>query len=293
MLVGRTTSSIGTISGGSLAIRSSPSTTSVSFANAFRLSFDCAFATLRSNRLTSFRLVCRTAPGEVVASMRGVPEVQVAHPRELRIAWRYGPAPCPVDRLPRLQPRSRGPTGHGEAGHQPLDVPFERARQCLVEIVDAEDQASIGRGEGAEIGQVGVAAELDLQAGPGRAGQVGRHRGRSPAEEGERRHQHPPITDGTSSCTRGSALLFHQLDRISPIGGRLPFGVLRARHARAYRLTGRLALGRDEVRQRPRGRVVVSLAARGSRGPLGGLGLRHRDAPFSAGKLQECCRVRA
>jgi hypothetical protein len=42
-----TTSSIGTISGGSLAILGSPSTISVSFAKALRLSFDCAFATLR------------------------------------------------------------------------------------------------------------------------------------------------------------------------------------------------------------------------------------------------------
>ena len=52
------TSSIGTMSGGSLAILGSPSTISVSFANALRLSFDRAFATLRSNRFRCFPLPC-------------------------------------------------------------------------------------------------------------------------------------------------------------------------------------------------------------------------------------------
>ena len=49
-------SEIGTISGGSLTIRGSPSTTRVSFLNAARLSFVRAFATLRSARLTTFPL---------------------------------------------------------------------------------------------------------------------------------------------------------------------------------------------------------------------------------------------
>ena len=45
-------SSIGTMTGGSLAMRGSPSTTSVSFANALRLVFAFAFATFRSWRLS-------------------------------------------------------------------------------------------------------------------------------------------------------------------------------------------------------------------------------------------------
>ena len=52
------TFSIGTISGGSLAILGSPSTIAVSFANARRLSFDRALARLRSNRFSCFALAC-------------------------------------------------------------------------------------------------------------------------------------------------------------------------------------------------------------------------------------------
>ena len=49
-------SEIGTISGGSLTIRGSPSTIRVSFLNAARLSLVRAFASLRSARLTTFEL---------------------------------------------------------------------------------------------------------------------------------------------------------------------------------------------------------------------------------------------
>ncbi len=52
------TSSIGTISGGSLTIRGSPSTTSVSFENARMLSFERALAKFFSKRLTCFPLPC-------------------------------------------------------------------------------------------------------------------------------------------------------------------------------------------------------------------------------------------
>jgi hypothetical protein len=34
--------------------------------------------------------------------------------------------------------------GHDQAGGQPLDVPFEGARQGLVEVVEVEDQAALG-----------------------------------------------------------------------------------------------------------------------------------------------------
>jgi hypothetical protein len=36
------------------------------------------------------------------------------------------------------------PGGDGEAGRQPLEVPLERGRQGLVEVVDVEDQAPVG-----------------------------------------------------------------------------------------------------------------------------------------------------
>src|SRR5262249_61341785 len=48
--------------------------------------------------------------------------------------------------------------GDGEARRQPLDVPFERPGQRLVEVVDVEDKFSIGGSEDPEVGEIGVAA---------------------------------------------------------------------------------------------------------------------------------------
>ena len=56
--------------------------------------------------------------------------------------------------------------GDGTAGDEALEVPLERTRQRLVEVVDAEHEPPVGRREPAEVGEVGVAAELHLQAGP-------------------------------------------------------------------------------------------------------------------------------
>ena len=128
----------------------------------------------------------------------------------------------PVDRLPLLGVEAAIPAGDGEAGHQPLDVPLERARQRLVEVVDAEHQPPVGRGEGTEVGQMRIAAELHVQPGPRRAGQIGRHRVGRAAEERERRHQHPPVADRHQLGHPRGGLLLQQLDRITPIGRPAP-----------------------------------------------------------------------
>ena len=71
---------------------------------------------------------------------------------------------CGVDRRSRVGVEAAIGACDGEAGYEALDVPLERARQRLVEVVDAEDQALIGRGERAEVGQVRVAAELYVES---------------------------------------------------------------------------------------------------------------------------------
>ena len=59
------------MSGGSLTILGSPSTISVSFANALRLSFDRALATLRSKRFRCFPVACPAASAAISStSMR-------------------------------------------------------------------------------------------------------------------------------------------------------------------------------------------------------------------------------
>ena len=64
------------------------------------------------------------------------------------------------------------PPGDDEAGGQPLEVELERAAERLVEVVDVEQQVAFGRREQAEVDEVRVAAELDLDA-RARAGRRG------------------------------------------------------------------------------------------------------------------------
>jgi len=58
-------------------------------------------------------------------------------------------------------------SGEDEAYGEALDVPLEWAANGLVEVVDVEDEAAIGRGEGSEVADVRVAAELGEDAGVG------------------------------------------------------------------------------------------------------------------------------
>jgi hypothetical protein len=98
--------------------------------------------------------------------------------------------------------------GDGEAGRYPLQVVLERPRQGLVEVVEVEQQPPFGRGEGPEVRQVRVAAQLHVQAGRGGAGQVGGHDlGRAPVE-GEWRDQHPAVPDRDQVGLTGGLLLF-------------------------------------------------------------------------------------
>ena len=55
--------------------------------------------------------------------------------------------------------------GDLKAGGEALDVPLPWPREGLVEVVDVHDQAAIGRGEDAEVREVGIAAGLDPQPG--------------------------------------------------------------------------------------------------------------------------------
>ncbi len=57
--------------------------------------------------------------------------------------------------------------GEDEAGGHALEVPLEGTADGLVEVVDVEDEAAVGRGEGAEVAHVRVAAELGDDAGVG------------------------------------------------------------------------------------------------------------------------------
>ena len=143
-------SSTGSISGGSLMMRGSPSTTCVSFENACMLSRVRALARLRLDRLHPLRLELRCAAARARRRRRGgrtrPPGWASSRTRRMRLAvlahaWRGRPRSHCCGREAVVA------AGHDQAGRQPLDVPLPRPRQRLVEVVDVEHQPALGRGE--------------------------------------------------------------------------------------------------------------------------------------------------
>ena len=116
---------------------------------------------------------------------------------------------------------------------QPLDVPLEGADERLIEVVHVEEQVALRRGEEAEVGEVRVAAELDLQAAVAGGRQIGRHGQRGAAVEGRRRDRHPAVPDGDQLRDAGRRLLGDEVDRIGLTVARLPGAMVRQGESRA------------------------------------------------------------
>ena len=133
------------------------------------------------------------------------------------------------------------PRSEREARREPLDIPFPRARQRLVEIVDVEDLPPFRGGEAAEVHEVAIAAGLHADARVRRAGKVGGHVERRAPIERERRHRHAPAADRDQLGDPPLARRDHQVDRIRSVTRCLPLAVLIARHAIAQRFAGGIA----------------------------------------------------
>ena len=56
-------------------------------------------------------------------------------------------------------------SGDLQTGRKPLHIPLERADGGFVEIIDVEDQITLGRRKATEVRQVRVAAQLDIESG--------------------------------------------------------------------------------------------------------------------------------
>ncbi len=90
-----------------------------------------------------------------------------------------------------------------DAGGEALEVVLEGAMDGLIEVIDVEDERSVRggggggnrAGEGPEIGDVSVAADLGKDAGVGVAGEVGGHDGDGATEEAEGRDGHALVLD--------------------------------------------------------------------------------------------------
>ena len=115
--------------------------------------------------------------------------------------------------------------GDGDAGGEAGDVPLERSRDRLVEVVDVEHEVAFGRREAAEVEQVGVAAQLHAQPGD-RAPMRGRPPSRRPTRGGRRRTTGPSARTGSAPAPGcGSTFAGDQdVERRPPIGGRRPRG---------------------------------------------------------------------
>ena len=207
----------------------------------------------RSRRSRWRRFIClpEAAAPEALADARDVearvPDVDVPHLREARHRLAVLAHRRRHDRAAIGIVEAAIPARDREARGEPLHVPLERPRQRLVEVVDAEDEPPIGRGEDAEVREVRVAAELRVQARPRPVREVGRHQVGGAAEEGERRREHPPVPDRAELGKSRLRLLLEEIDRVTAHRRRLPLPVRRARHAPARGLATGGALGRREM----------------------------------------------
>ncbi len=90
-----------------------------------------------------------------------VPRVQGRHARGLADAVPVLADPVADDVLALGRSEPPFATEDFEAGRQPLDIPLPRSWERLVEVVDIEEHAPLGRAEQPEVGQVSVSAQLD------------------------------------------------------------------------------------------------------------------------------------
>ncbi len=159
--------------------------------------------------------------GHVVDRHVRVPDRERPHPGRApdRAAVRRGAA---RGRAALGRGEAVGPPGEHEAGGEALEVPLERARQRLVEVVDVEQERALRRGEHPEVHEVGVAAELHRQRRPRQRGQVHRHHGGGAAEEGERRREHPPVAEGDEVREPAGVLRLEDVDRAPAVGRGAP-----------------------------------------------------------------------
>ena len=116
-----------------------------------------------------------------------------------------------------------------KAGRQTLEVPLPGSRERLVQVVDIEDGPAFGRGENAEVAEMGVATRLHAHAGGRQARQVHGHGQGRPAVIRERRCHHAPMTKRNQLGDAPLVALLHQLHGIGATGRRLPNGMCAVR----------------------------------------------------------------
>ncbi len=233
-----------------------------------------AFARVRSARLTAFPVNSEDNARRGHPCRRASTRGHRRHRGESGDRLAVGPAYPEVDRLPPAIVKAALSARHRKAGDEPLDVPLERTRQRLVEVVRIEHDTPVRSGEDPKVREVGVTAQLHVQPRARRAREIGGHDVCRPAVERERRDQHPPVQDRHELLHSRYRLLLEQLDRVETDGRRLPFAMRLPRNLGAGCLAPRHALRNGEMRNRRQAR-------RGRAVALGGLGCCLRRAHCS------------
>ena len=112
-----------------------------------------------------------------------------------------------------------GAAGEKDRRGEALDVPLEGAADGFVEVVDVEDEAAVGAAVGAEVEQVGVAADLRHDAGVGVRGEVGGHDGHGAAKEAERRRGHALVFELDELRQAAAHAVVQDVERLVGAGG--------------------------------------------------------------------------
>ena len=207
---------MGTISGGSETILTSPSTTVVSLLKAFMLSFVCAFASPCSTAFSClFAFAWRSLARISSPVSREYQTSRLLIDANSRIASRYErpTARTASRRCVSVKPRSR--PAISKLAARRLTSHSNGPAMRLVEVVQVEDERAVGRGEAPEVREVGVTAELCVQARARVGAEVCGHDLRRAAVERERRDEHPPVADRDELGNARGVLLLEQRERVS------------------------------------------------------------------------------
>jgi len=121
-----------------------------------------------------------------------------------------------------------GAAGKEEAGAEAFDVPLEGTAEGFVEVVDVEDEVSVDAGIGAEVADVGVAAELGDDAAVGKARKVVGHDGDGSAEKAEGGGGHEPVAKGEEARETAAQAFAEEGEGVAMAQAGVPGSVLRA-----------------------------------------------------------------
>ena len=233
-------------------MRSSPSTVRHSFESARRLSFVLTFTTFAWRRFICLPEAVVRKRSRMPATSRRVYQTSMFRISAKRaIASRYSRTAVVVTERRSASPKPPSRPATAKLAASRLTSHSNGPGRVSSKSLMLKTRRPVGRREDAEVREVRVAAELRVQARPWSVREVRRHQVGGTAEEGERRGEHPPVTDRAELGKSCLGLLLEKVDGVSPHRPRLPLPVNRARHVAARALATGGALGRRELLHAP------------------------------------------